>query len=73
MRLIYFIECLFYEVKERYPVLVHIFVITLILALFAIMGTMEAEDMKREPLVQNEISQQIQQWHEHKESLNERP
>lgn len=68
MRFIYFLECVFYEVKERYPVLVHIFVIALILTLFAIMGTMEAEDMKREPLVQNEIAQTIQEWHERKEA-----
>lgn len=68
MRLIYFIECVFYELKERYQVLVHIFVIALLLTLFAILGTMEAEDMKREPLVQNEIAQTIQEWHEQKEA-----
>lgn len=65
MRFVYWLEDVFYWVRERYPRALRILVAALMLALFLYAESMAYEDDQRDAQIANETAQKVQYWQDY--------
>lgn len=67
MRFVYWLEDVFYVVRERHPTALRVLVAALILALFFYAESMAYEDAQRDVQIANETAQKVQYWQDYRE------